>query len=62
LYWFGAGIELENLEFGIAYIFPLRSKAKVHSPSIFEIFITFDFSRFKRNQRGFFKHLQTDNY
>ena len=58
----GAGVQFENFEFGLAYSFPLRSKAKVHSPSIFEVFVTFDFSRFRRNQRGFFKHLQTDSY
>lgn len=57
-----AGLSLENFEFGLGYSFPVRSLAKVHSPSIFEIIVTFDFSRFRRNQRGYFKHLQTDNY
>ena len=56
------GLQYENFEFGLAYNFPSRSQAKVHSPSIFEIFVTFDFSKFRRNQRGLYKHLQTDNY
>jgi hypothetical protein len=58
----GAGVQFKNFEFGLAYSIPIRSKAKVHSTSIFEVFVTFDFSRFRRNQRGFFKHLQTDSY
>lgn len=58
----GVGIQFENFEFGLAYSLPFRSKAKVHSPSIFEVFVTLDFSRFKRNQRGIFKYLQTDGY
>ncbi len=59
---FSVALSLENFEFGFSYSFPVRSMAKVHSPSIFEIILTFDFSKFRRNQRGFFKHLQTDNY
>lgn len=58
----GGGLQYENFEFGLAYNFPFRAQAKVHSPSIFEIFVTFDFSKYRRNQRGLFKHLQTDNY
>lgn len=59
---FSVALSLENFEFGFSYSFPVRSMTKVHSPSIFEIILTFDFSKFRRNQRGFFKHLQTDNY
>ena len=58
----GAGLQFENFEFGMAYNFPFRAQAQIHSPSVFEIFVTFDFSRFQRNQRGFFKFLQTENY
>lgn len=56
------GLQFENFEFGLAYNFPFRAQAKIHSPSIFEIFVSFDFSKYRRNQRGFFKHLQTENY
>jgi hypothetical protein len=59
---FSAGLSLENFDLGLGYNFPVRSLAKIHSPSIFEIIVTFDFSRFRRNQRGYHKHLQTDNY
>ena len=56
------GLQFENFEFGLAYNFPFRAQAKIHSPSIFEIFVSFDFCIYRRNQRGFFKHLQTENY
>ena len=59
---FSAGLSLENFDLGLGYNFPVRSLAKIHSPSIFEIIVTFDFSRFRRNQRGYHKHLQTDDY
>jgi hypothetical protein len=58
----GAGLRGESFEFGMTYNFPFRAQAKIHSPSIFEIFVTFDFGKYRRNQRGFFKHLQTGNY
>lgn len=56
------GIQFENFEFGLAYNFPFRKQARVFAPSIFELFVTFDFSKFRKNQRGFFKHLQIENY
>lgn len=61
---FGAsvGISIENFDFGLSYNFPVRSAEKVFAPSIFELYITFDFSKYRRNGRGLFKRLQIDNY
>jgi hypothetical protein len=30
--------------------------------SVFEMYLTFDFSQFRRNRRGLYKRLQNDNY
>jgi hypothetical protein len=46
----------------VLYNFPVRNPDKVFSPSIFELYLTFDFSKFRRNQRGLFKRINTDNY
>lgn len=35
---------------------------QIFSPSILELYLTFDFSKFRINRRGLFKRLQTDNY
>ena len=48
--------------FGILYNFSIRNVSKVYSPSVFEIYLTFDFSKYKRNSRGLYKRFQTDNY
>jgi len=56
------GLSLENFDFGVLYNFSIQDVTQVFSPSIFELFITFDFSNFRRNNRGLFKRLQTDNY
>ncbi|MDA7820869.1 hypothetical protein N9A30_07625 [Flavobacteriaceae bacterium] len=56
------GLSLENFDFGILYNFPIRNVSKVYSPSVFEIYLTFDFSKYKRNSRGLYKRFQTDNY
>ena len=56
------GLSLENFDFGVLYNFPVRNPDKVFSPSIFELYLTFDFSKFRRNQRGLFKRINTDNY
>jgi hypothetical protein len=44
------------------YNFPFKSPGVVYSPSIFELFITFDFSIYRRNRRGQYNRLQIDNY
>ena len=38
------GLAVENFDFGILYNFPFQSPGAVFSPSIFELFVTFDFS------------------
>lgn len=56
------GLAVENFDFGILYNFPFQSPGAVYSPSIFELFVTFDFSVYRRNRRGQYNRLQTDNY
>jgi hypothetical protein len=56
-----AGISFENFDFGVLYNFPL-SRTRTFAASVFELFLTFDFSKFRRNRRGFYKRLQNDNY
>ena len=56
------GISVENFDFGASYNFPFRKPGVVFSPSMFELYITFDFSIYRRNQRGLFKRIQIDNY
>ena len=36
------GLAVENFDFGILYNFPFQSPGAVYSPSIFELFVTFD--------------------
>ena len=56
------GLAVENFDFGILYNLPFQSPGIVYSPSIFELFITFDFSIYRRNKRGQYNRLQIDNY
>ena len=56
------GLAIENFDFGFQYNFPLRQLNRVYSPSLFELHLSFDFSPYRRNNRGLFKRLQTDNY
>ena len=56
------GLAFENFDFGINYNFPNRKPGTVFSPSIFELSIIFDFSIYRRNNRGLYKKLQIDNY
>lgn len=56
------GLAVENFDFGLLYNFPFKSPGVVYSPSIFELFITFDFSIYRRNRRGQYNRLQIDNY
>lgn len=56
------GLAVENFDFGVLYNFPFQSPGAVFSPSIFELFVTFDFSIYRRNRRGQYNRLQTDNY
>lgn len=56
------GLSIENFDFGLSYNFPMRSFGSVYSPSIFELSVIFDFSIYRRNNRGLYKRLQIDNY
>jgi type IX secretion system PorP/SprF family membrane protein len=56
------GLSLENFDFGMNYNFPIRNINTVYSPSIFELSVIFDFSIYRRNNRGLYKTLQIDNY
>lgn len=55
------GISIETFDFGLFYQLPTRN-GKINSPSIFELQVTFNFSKYLRNNRRLFKRLQTDNY
>lgn len=57
-----ASFSVENFDFGLQYNFPFRKQAQVYAPSLFELFVSFNFTAFRRNNRGFFKRLQIDNY
>lgn len=56
------GAAMENFDFGIHYNFPSRKPGAVFSPSMFELSVIFDYSIFRRNNRGLYKRLQIDNY
>lgn len=57
------GLSAENFDFGASYNFNFFNKpGTVFAPSIFELYVTFDFSIYRRNQRGLFKRIQIDNY
>lgn len=57
-----ASFSVENFDFGLQYNFPFRKQTQVYAPSLFELFVSFNFTAFRRNNRGFFKRLQIDNY
>ena len=56
------GLALENFDFGVHYNFPFRNTGTVYSPSMFELSVIFDFSIYRRNNRGLYKRLLIDNY
>jgi len=57
-----AGISFDNFEIGMLYNFPIQNLNRIFSASVFEMYLTFDFSQFRRNRRGLYKRLQNDNY
>ena len=59
---FGIGIAVENFDFGVQFNAPVRKINRVYSSNVFELYFSFDFSPFRRNNRGVFKRLQIDNY
>tara|TARA_B110000902_G_C14083595_1_gene504153 strand:- start:15 stop:719 length:705 start_codon:yes stop_codon:yes gene_type:complete len=56
------GVSFENFDFGVQYNLPINQINVVLSPSIFELYVAFDFSIYRRNNRGSHKRLATDNY
>ncbi|MDC1218008.1 type IX secretion system membrane protein PorP/SprF [Flavobacteriaceae bacterium] len=54
----------ENFEFGTLYNFPFQNptNTSVYSPSTIEVFLTFDFSPYRRNKRGDYRRISIDNY
>ena len=56
------GTSLENFDFGLQYNVPIIEINQVYAPSILELLVTFDFSIYRRNNRGIYKRLATDNY
>ena len=58
----GMGLAVENFDFGVQFNAPIRKINQVYAPSVFELYFSFDFSPFRRNNRGVYKRLQIDNY
>ena len=58
------GLTYENFDFGVSYAFSIQDLTTTYRypPRIFDIHLSFDFSRFLRNRRGQYKRLQVDNY
>jgi type IX secretion system PorP/SprF family membrane protein len=56
------GVSVENFDFGLQYNIPIKQINQVFAPSIFELYVAFDFSIYRRNNRGRYKRLVTDNY
>ena len=52
----------DNNIFSLCSEFSFQKESKVFAPSIFELYLVFDFSPFRRNQRGYLKRLQINNY
>ena len=56
------GLILENFSFGFQYNFPIKSVGNTQSPNILELHLGFDFSPYRRNNRGYHKRIRIDNY
>ena len=46
---FGMGIAVENFDFGVQFNAPIGKINQVYAPSVFELYFSFDFSPFRRN-------------
>ncbi len=57
-----AATSFENFDLGFQYNFPMRQVGKIHAPSLFELYLVFNFSIYRRNTRGRFKRISIDNY
>lgn len=56
------GLILENFNFGFQYNFPIKSVGNTQSPNILELHLGFDFSPYRRNNRGYHKRIRINNY
>lgn len=56
------GLALENFDVGIQYYFPINKDTNNFASNVFELYLIFEFTPFRRNNRGSFKRLQIDNY
>lgn len=56
------GLALDNFDFGMQYYFPIRKQGFRMAPRIFELYLIFEFTPFRRNSRGSVKRLQINNY
>ena len=58
------GLTYENFDFGVSYAFAIQdlNTSYRYAPTIFDLYLNFDFSPFLRNRRGQYKRLQVDNY
>ena len=56
------GLTLENFDIGMQYFFPLKKRNLNFATSVFEFYMIFEFTPFRRNGRGSLKRLQIDNY
>lgn len=59
---FGMGVAEENFDFGVQFNAPIGKINQVYAPSVFELYFSFDFRPFRRNNRGIYKRLQIENY
>ena len=56
------GASVENFDLGLQYKIPIKQINQVFAPSVFQLYVVFDFSIYRRNNRGRYKRLVTDNY
>ena len=47
-----AGILFDNFDFGVLYNFPIKNVSRTFAASVFELYLTFDFSKFRRNKNN----------
>ena len=58
----GVGLTLESFDIGMQYYFPLNKSPTNFTSNVFELYLIFEFTPFRRNRRGSFKRLQINNY
>lgn len=56
------GLTLENFDVGMQYYFPVNKSLTNFASNIFELYLIFEFTPFRRNSLGSFKRLQVNNY